>query len=109
MPLLQKTTYVAVKVEDRFRSSTEIKGLDMKRREYCSLSMTVSWYVLNQILSCEATEVVVERILEYLTTMGDDIQCGKIKLESIIHRRFGKPPEYYPMPKASYMYYLRSE
>ena len=99
--LLQKKKYAAVKVEDGFRSSTEIKGLDMKRREYCSLSKTVSQYVLDQILSGDPTEVVVERIHEYLTTMGDDIRCGKVKLdEFIIHKRLGKSPEDYPDAKS---------
>ena len=40
--LLQKKKYAAVKVEDSTRTSTEVKGLDMKRREYCALSKTVS-------------------------------------------------------------------
>ena len=44
--LLQKKKYAAVKVEDQERTSTEVKGLDMKRREYCALSKTVSQYVL---------------------------------------------------------------
>jgi DNA polymerase alpha subunit A len=40
--LLQKKKYAAIKVEDGGRTSTEVKGLDMKRREYCALSKTVS-------------------------------------------------------------------
>ena len=40
--LLQKKKYAAIKVEDGERTSTEIKGLDMKRREYCALSKQVS-------------------------------------------------------------------
>jgi DNA polymerase alpha subunit A len=99
--LLQKKKYAAVKVEDGFRSSTEIKGLDMKRREYCALSKTVSQYVLDQILSGEVTEIVVERIHEYLTTIGDDVRGGNIKLEEfIIHKRLGKKPEDYPDAKS---------
>jgi DNA polymerase alpha subunit A len=44
--LLQKKKYAALKVEEGSRTSTEIKGLDMKRREYCALSKTVSQWVL---------------------------------------------------------------
>jgi DNA polymerase alpha subunit A len=40
--LLQKKKYAAVKVEDGQRTSIEIKGLDMKRREYSSLSKNAS-------------------------------------------------------------------
>ncbi|KAI0272419.1 hypothetical protein BC834DRAFT_921889 [Gloeopeniophorella convolvens] len=99
--LLQKKKYAAIKVEDGFRTSTEVKGLDMKRREFCALSKTVSQYVLDQILSGEATEIVVERIHEYLTTMGEDVRSGKIKLdEFIIHKRLGKSPEDYPDAKS---------
>ena len=77
--------------------------------------MTVSQYVLNRILSCGATEVVVERIHKYLTAMGDDIWCGKIELgESIIQKRLENTPppppspEDYSMPKDSCIYHLRS-
>jgi DNA polymerase alpha subunit A len=99
--LLQKKKYAAVKVEDGFRTSMEVKGLDMKRREYCALSKTVSQYVLDRILSGEPTEVVVERIHEYLTTISEDVRGGKIKLdEFIIHKRLGKNPEDYPDAKS---------
>jgi len=99
--LLQKKKYAAVKIEDGFRTSTEVKGLDMKRREYCALSKTVSQYVLDRILSGESTEIVVERIHEYLTTIGEDVRGGKIKLdEFIIHKRLGKNPEDYPDAKS---------
>ena len=40
--LLQKKKYAAIKVEDKTRTSIEVKGLDMKRREYCALSKAVS-------------------------------------------------------------------
>lgn len=43
--LLQKKKYAAIKVEKENKTSTEIKGLDMKRREYCALSKNVSQYV----------------------------------------------------------------
>lgn len=39
--LLQKKKYAALKMEDG-TSAMEIKGLDMKRREFCPLSKTVS-------------------------------------------------------------------
>jgi DNA polymerase alpha subunit A len=40
--LLQKKKYAAMKVEDGARTSVEVKGLDMKRREYCDLSKNAS-------------------------------------------------------------------
>ncbi|KIJ65181.1 hypothetical protein HYDPIDRAFT_27902 [Hydnomerulius pinastri MD-312] len=99
--LLQKKKYAAIKVEDGTRTSTEVKGLDMKRREYCALSKNVSQYVLEQILSGEATEVVVENIHEYLATMSSNVRTGKVKMDDfIIHKRLGKNPEDYPDAKS---------
>jgi DNA polymerase alpha subunit A len=100
--LLQKKKYAAIKVEDGgTRTSTEVKGLDMKRREYCALSKAVSQYVLDQILSGEPTEVVVEKIHEYLTKIGEDVRAGQVKLdEFIIFKRLGKAPEDYPDAKS---------
>lgn len=40
--LMQKKKYAAVKVAENGTTTTEIKGLDMVRREYCKLSKTVS-------------------------------------------------------------------
>ncbi|EIN03911.1 DNA polymerase alpha catalytic subunit [Punctularia strigosozonata HHB-11173 SS5] len=99
--LLQKKKYAAIKVEDGTRTSTEVKGLDMKRREYCALSKNVSQYVLEQILSGEATEIVVEQIHDYLTTIGQNVREGKIKLDDfIVFKRLGKNPEDYPDAKS---------
>ncbi|EGN95137.1 hypothetical protein SERLA73DRAFT_77147 [Serpula lacrymans var. lacrymans S7.3] len=99
--LLQKKKYAAIKVEDGSRTSTEVKGLDMKRREYCVLSKSVSQYVLDQILSGEATETVVERIHEYLATVGENVRGGKVKLDDfIVYKRLGKNPEDYPDAKS---------
>ncbi|TFK51987.1 hypothetical protein OE88DRAFT_1658731 [Heliocybe sulcata] len=99
--LLQKKKYAAIKVEDGTRTSTEVKGLDMKRREFCALSKNVSQYVLDQILSGEETEIVVERIHEYLSTIGTQVREGKIKLdEFIVFKRLGKNPEDYPDGKS---------
>ena len=47
--LLQKKKYAALKVEgndDNIFTTKEVKGLDMKRREYCILSKDVSKYEL---------------------------------------------------------------
>ncbi|PPQ65503.1 hypothetical protein CVT24_010799 [Panaeolus cyanescens] len=95
--LLQKKKYAALKVEDGTRTSVEVKGLDMKRREYCALSKRVSQYILDQILSGETTETVVENIHQYLTNMSQEVRSGAVKLDDfIINKRLGKNPEDYP-------------
>lgn len=89
MLLLQKKKYAALKVDnfETGETSTEIKGLDMKRREYCDLSKNTSSYVLKQILSGQSTEVVVEAIHEYLETVGKGVRNGDVQLDDfIIHK-----------------------
>ena len=49
--LLQKKKYAAIKMEEATKTSIEVKGLDMKRREYCVLSKNVS-----QCVSCPSSE-----------------------------------------------------
>lgn len=57
--------------------------------------------MLEQILSGEMTEVVVERIHEYLLTIGANVREGKIKIdEFIVFKRLGKNPEEYPDAKS---------
>jgi len=41
-------------------------------------------YVLNQILSGEATETVVENIHEYLTNIGESIRKGEVNQDDFI-------------------------
>ncbi|KAG2011412.1 DNA polymerase alpha catalytic subunit [Coprinopsis cinerea AmutBmut pab1-1] len=99
--LLQKKKYAALKVEDGSRTSVEVKGLDMKRREYCALSKEVSQYVLARILSGDSTEDVVETIHKYLGTMSQNVRSGQVKLEDfIVFKRLGKNPEDYPDAKS---------
>jgi hypothetical protein len=90
----------------------------MKRREYCALSKGASqyvpltfsqdsfWgvlfrYVLEQILSGEATETVIEYIHEYLTTIGENVREGKIKMDEFIifkvTNSFVNSNRYWPM------------
>lgn len=91
MLLLQKKKYAAVKVEEDGKRTTEIKGLDMKRREYSMLSKNVSNYVLEQILSGEATENVVERIHEHLEIISQEVKADKMPLDDfIIYKRLSK-------------------
>lgn len=97
MLLLQKKKYAALLVNEGGDTSTEIKGLDMKRREYCALSKQASAYVLEQILSGDATETVVERIHEYLQQLASDVREGRIPLDDyVIYKRLGKRPQDYP-------------
>lgn len=104
--LLQKKKYAALKAEgtdEKMFTTKEVKGLDMNAVNtacYRKTSRSVSShsfpdyssdptfsYVLDQILSGEAIEVVVEKIHEYLTNLGNDVRAGKVPMEKfIIHK-----------------------
>ena len=46
-----------------------------------------SSFILDQILSGETTEVVVERIHEYLTKLGNDVRGGHVPADKfIVHK-----------------------
>ncbi|GAA5963816.1 hypothetical protein JCM8115_006341 [Rhodotorula mucilaginosa] len=106
MLLLNKKKYAARKVEDDGHGqpgeiTTEIKGLDMKRREFSKLSKDASKDVLDMILSAKATEVVIEEIHEYLAELGERVRNGLKPVEDfIIYKRLGKNPEDYPDAKS---------
>ncbi|POW04709.1 hypothetical protein PSTT_10205 [Puccinia striiformis] len=102
MLLLQKKKYAALKVDGVTQARVvEVKGLDMKRREYCKLSKDASQYILEQVLSGLSTELVVEKIHEYLTELGRSVKDGKKELDDfIIHKKLGKDPKDYPDVKS---------
>lgn len=72
-----KKKYAAVnltEVDGKYVEKLEVKGLDMKRREYCALSKEVSSKLLNEILSGEDQEVVLNKVHECLRELA-----GKMK------------------------------
>jgi DNA polymerase alpha subunit A len=74
MLLLKKKKYAALVVENfgtpDEKITTELKGLDMVRRDWCPLSKNVGNYVLKEILSGKSREDVVMSLNEYLSNVG---------------------------------------
>ncbi|BFZ59720.1 DNA-directed DNA polymerase alpha catalytic subunit pol1 [Saitoella coloradoensis] len=101
--LHMKKKYAAlnlIEVNGKLESKMEVKGLDMKRREFCQLSKDASQYVLNQILSGEQTETVIEKIHEYLRELSAKMRNGDFPVNKyIIYNKLGKNPEEYPNAK----------
>ncbi|KAK7204188.1 hypothetical protein BZA70DRAFT_204879 [Myxozyma melibiosi] len=90
-----------IELNGKIETKMEVKGLDMRRREFCALSKEASTKVLNEILSGAATENVVENIHEYLRELGEQVRGGKIPTAKfIIHTKLSKDPEQYPGGKA---------
>jgi DNA polymerase alpha subunit A len=99
--LLQaKKKYAAinlVQIDGVYKDQMEVKGLDMKRREFCNLSKEVSSQLLNDILSGDESEVVISRIHEYLREIGTKMREGKIPTHKYtIYTKLGKAPKDYP-------------
>jgi DNA polymerase alpha subunit A len=103
--LLQaKKKYAAINMVEmggKFVDKLEVKGLDMKRREYCALSKEVSSKLLNEILSGDETEHVIARIHDYLREMShkmrEDTTPPAIPLSMYtIYTKLGKHPKDYP-------------
>lgn len=86
-----------VEVNGKLDTKLEVKGLDMRRREFCQLSKEVSSHVLNEIFSGDETEIVVEKIHDYLRDLAAKIRGAKFPImKYIIYTKLGKNPEDYP-------------
>ena len=73
-----------IEVNGVLESKIEVKGLDMRRREYCALSKETSQFCLNQILSGEAPEAAVEKIHDYLRDLGKKVRGGEFPVQKFI-------------------------
>lgn len=99
--LLQaKKKYAAINMiesDGKWIEKMEVKGLDMKRREYCNLSKEVSSRLLNEILSGDDTEVSIQRIHDYLRETAGKMREQVIPAQKyIIFTQLGKAPKEYP-------------
>ncbi|KAI5460009.1 putative DNA polymerase alpha catalytic subunit [Mariannaea sp. PMI_226] len=99
--LLQaKKKYAAINLvekDGKYIEKMEIKGLDMKRREYCALSKEISKHLLDEILSGDETEVSVARIHDYLRETVAKMREQTIPVPMYtIYTQLGKAPQEYP-------------
>jgi len=88
MLLLKKKKYAALVVENfgtpDEKITTELKGLDMVRRDWCPLSKKVGNFVLTQILSGKQREDIVMALNEYLSGIGNSMKAGETPLSEYI-------------------------
>lgn len=99
--LLQaKKKYAAINLvekDGKFVEQMEVKGLDMRRREYCALSKEISKHLLDEILSGDETETSIARIHEYLRDMAAKMREQTIPIPKYtIYTQLGKGPKEYP-------------
>ena len=82
-----KKKYAAInlaEVDGKYLDKLEVKGLDMKRREYCALSKEASQRLLHEILSGDDPEVVLEKIHEYLRELSGKMREGTIPAQKYV-------------------------
>ncbi|KAI5950475.1 POL1 [Candida theae] len=95
-------------------TALEVKGLDMRRREYCQLSKDISTYVLMKILSESDPEEALQDVYVYLEEMRDKIQGHEISVDKFkINTKLSKDPNSYPngktMPQVQVALRLKKE
>ncbi|CAM9990149.1 unnamed protein product, partial [Choristocarpus tenellus] len=77
------------------------KGLDLVRREWCVLSKGTGKFILDQILSGEARETVVEGIHDHLEALAASMRAGEVPVDKyVITKGLNKAPHEYPDAKS---------
>jgi len=78
-------------------ATLEVKGLDMKRREYCPLSKEISIYVLQKILSDLDPEIALNEVYDYLQEITNKVKNFEIRPDQFkINTKLSKDPSAYP-------------
>ncbi|GAM88087.1 hypothetical protein ANO11243_061180 [Dothideomycetidae sp. 11243] len=95
-----KKKYAALNMTEKdgkWVDKLEVKGLDMRRREYCQLSKETSTTLLDFLLSGEENETVVTQIHEYLRELATKMRAQDIPANKYtIFTQLGKEPKDYP-------------
>lgn len=82
-------------------TTLEVKGLDMRRREYCPLSKEVSTFVLEKLLSDTDPEQALSEVYEYLESVNAKVKNNELSVDKfLINTRLSKDPNNYPMGKS---------
>lgn len=105
MLLLKKKKYAAVTITNGPDGcpllGTEMKGLDLVRRDWCIESKETGKFVLEQILSGLDKEEVVSKIHDHLENLAKRMRSGELPLEKfVITKGLSKHPDQYPDGKS---------
>lgn len=88
-----KKKYAAInmtEVNGKYVDKLEVKGLDMRRREYCALSKEVSQRLLNEVLSGEDQELVLNRVHDYLRDLAAKMHDYSIHVQKYVIYTVGR-------------------
>ncbi|KAL9054205.1 MAG: hypothetical protein Q9162_004313 [Coniocarpon cinnabarinum] len=90
-----------VEIDGNYVEKLEVKGLDMRRREYCGLSKETSSTLLNFLLSGEDPETTVSKIHAHLRDLATRMRSFDIPMHKyIIFTQLSKAPSEYPHAKS---------
>ncbi|KAF2665566.1 DNA polymerase alpha catalytic subunit [Microthyrium microscopicum] len=86
-----------IEVDGKFVEKIEVKGLDMRRREYCMLSKETSTKLLEFLLSGKEPDEVVAEVHDHLRQLATNMREYKIPVQKyMIYTQLGKDPKDYP-------------
>ncbi|GME83437.1 unnamed protein product [Ambrosiozyma monospora] len=78
-------------------TNLEVKGLDMKRREYCPLSKEISTFILQKVLGDTEPEEALTEIYNHLEEITEKLKNNEIPWVKLkINTRLSKDPKQYP-------------
>lgn len=81
-------------------TALEVKGLDMRRREYCPLSKEISTFVLEKLLSDLDPEEALTEVYGYLESTSAKIKANEFSVDKyLMNTRLSKDPSSYPNGK----------
>ena len=105
MLLLKKKKYAAVTMEKKsngeLESNTELKGLDIVRRDWSQIAADAGKYILNKIMTDISADERISVIHEKLESLALDLNNGKVPLSDLaITKQLTKDPNDYPNKKA---------
>jgi DNA polymerase alpha subunit A len=89
-----KKKYAAINISEidgKYVDKLEVKGLDMKRREYCALSKEVSSKILNEILSGDDQELVLNKVHDYLGELAAKMREFAVPVQKYVIYTVGSP------------------
>ncbi|KAG0423647.1 hypothetical protein HPB47_000592, partial [Ixodes persulcatus] len=104
MLLLKKKKYAALVVSvgpnGQVSTTKQLKGLDVVRRDWSELARKTGEYVIDELLSDNSREDIVEKIHSYLMQLAAKIQGDSLPLSDFcITKQLTKNPEDYPDKK----------
>lgn len=86
--LLKKKKYAALTIQNfgtpDEKVVSEIKGLDMVRRDWCPLSKRIGNFVLSEILSDKNREDIIMVLNEFLTDIGQKMKNNELTINEYI-------------------------